>query len=519
MVRDVVIFDTTLRDGEQAPGNSMTPDAKLRLARQLDKLGVDVIEAGFPSASEGDFSGVRAIAEAVRRPIIAALARCHDLDIDRAGEALRPAARGRIHVFIATSALHLEHKLRLTREQCLERARAAVGRAKGFTDDVEFSAEDATRTDLDFLCQVVAVAIDAGATTINLPDTVGYATPGEYAAMFRTVRERVPGSDRVAFSAHCHDDLGLAVANSFAAIEAGATQVECTINGIGERAGNAALEEIVVAARVRPQAVAFRCRVHTPELFRTSQLLSHVTGIFPQPNKAVVGRNAFAHEAGIHQHGMIQNGLTYEIIRPEEVGVPRSTLVLGKHSGRHALERRYHQLGYEPDEATLDTLYQEFTALADKKREILDEDLLALLHGRFHDAPESYRLGHLHVTCGTVAASAEVSLSGPWGKARERSATGTGNGPIAAAFAAVGEIVGRKIEVLNLTVQSVTPGRDSLGQVLVQVNVDGKSLSGHGASTDIVEASTRALIHALNKAGHADELEGQSLSAAYFWGV
>ena len=257
--------------------------------------------------------------------------------------------------------------------------------------------------------------------------------------------------------------------------------------------------------------------VHTPELFRTSQLLSHVTGIFPQPNKAVVGRNAFAHEAGIHQHGMIQNGLTYEIIRPEEVGVARSTLVLGKHSGRHALERRYQQLGYELDDATLDTLYQEFTTLADKKREILDEDLLALLHGRFHDAPEAYRLAALEVTCGTVAATADVTLAGPW--AGERRATGGGNGPIAAAFAAVGELVGRKIEVLNLIVQSVTPGRDSLGQVLVQVKVDGKSLSGNGASTDIVEASTRALVHALNKASHADELEAQSLNATYFWGV
>jgi 2-isopropylmalate synthase len=517
MGRDVVIFDTTLRDGEQAPGNSMTPESKLRLARQLDRLGVDVIEAGFPSASDGDFSGVRAIADAVRRPVIAALARCHDRDIDRAGEALRSAARGRIHVFIATSDLHLEHKLRLTREQCLARARAAVQRAKGFTADVEFSAEDATRSDLDFLCQVVAAAIDAGATTINLPDTVGYATPGEYAAMFRSVRERVPGSERVTFSAHCHDDLGLAVANSLAAIEAGAGQVECTINGIGERAGNAALEEIVVAGRVRPHAVSFRCGVHTPELYRTSQMLSHVTGVFPQPNKAVVGRNAFAHEAGIHQHGMIQNGLTYEIIRPEEVGVPRSTLVLGKHSGRHALERRYQQLGYELDEATIDKLYQEFTTLADKKQQILDEDLLALLHGRFHDAPEAYRLAGLVVTCGTVAATAEVALAGPW--AGERRATGKGNGPIAAAFSAIAGIVGRKIDVMNLTVQSVTPGRDSLGQVLVQVRIDGKSLSGHGASTDIVEASTRALVHALNKASNADELEGQSLNAAYFWGV
>ena len=516
----VVIFDTTLRDGEQAPGNSMTPEAKVRLARQLDILGVDVIEAGFPSASDGDARAVRAIAEEVRRPVIAALARCHDRDIDLAGEALRGAggaARGRIHVFIATSDLHLEHKLRITREDCLARARAAVERARRYTDDVEFSAEDATRSDLEFLCRIVEAAIAAGARTINLPDTVGYATPVEYGAMFRAVRERVPASGAAVFSAHCHDDLGLAVANSLAAIEAGAGQVECTINGIGERAGNAALEEVVMAGRVRPHAVPFRCGINTKELFRTSQLVSHVTGVFPQPNKAVVGRNAFAHEAGIHQHGMIQNGLTYEIMRPEEVGVPRSTLVLGKHSGRHALERRYQQLGYELDDGTLDDLYREFTALADKKREILDEDLLALLHGRFHDAPEAYRLVQLEVTCGTVPATAEVALAGPW--AGERRATGGGNGPIAAAFVAIGEIVGRKIEVLNLNVQSVTPGRDSLGQVLVQVKVDGKSLSGHGASTDIVEASTRALVHALNKASHADELEDQALNATYFWGV
>jgi len=331
------------------------------------------------------------------------------------------------------------------------------------------------------------------------------------------VRSRVPNSDRVVFSAHCHDDLGLAVANSLAAIEAGAGQVECTINGIGERAGNAALEEIVMAGRVRSQAVAFKCAVNPKEIFRTSQLLSHVIGVFPQPNKAVVGRNAFAHEAGIHQHGLLQNGLTYEIIRPEEVGVPRSTLVLGKHSGRHALERRYQELGYELDEATLAKLYDEFTALADRKREVLDEDLLALLHGRFHDAPEVYGLAHLEVTCGSTPASAQVRLTGPW--AGERSATGSGNGPIAAAIAAIGAVVERQIEVVNLTIQSVTPGGDSLGQVLVQVRVAGKSLSGHGASTDIVEASGRAVLHALNKASYADELEDRSLNAIYLWGV
>src|SRR5438128_5441858 len=517
MERNVSIFDTTLRDGEQAPGNSMTPEAKLRLALQLDTLGVDVIEAGFPSASQGDQQAVRGVAEAVRRSAVAALARCHDRDIDLAGEALRPAARPRVHVFIATSDLHLDHKLKISRADCLARAEAAIRRARRYTDDVEFSAEDATRTDLDFLCRVVETAIAAGARTINLPDTVGYALPAEYGAMFSAVRSRVPNSDQVVFSAHCHDDRGLAVANSLAAIEAGAGQVECTINGIGERAGNAALEEIVMAGHVRPQAVPFRCRINTREIFRTSQMLSHVIGAFPQPNKAVVGRNAFAHEAGIHQHGVMQNGLTYEIIRPETVGVPRSTLVLGKHSGRHALERRYRELGYELDEPTLEWLYREFTSLADRKQEILDEDLLALLHESFHDAPESYQLTYLQVLCGTVSATADVTLTGPW--MRERSLSGTGNGPIAAAFAAISSIVERQIEVLNLSLQSVTPGRDSVGHVFLQARVDGKTLTGHGASTDVVEASARALVHALNKADHADKLEATSLNSVYLWGV
>jgi 2-isopropylmalate synthase len=335
--KDVVIFDTTLRDGEQAPGNSLTPEEKLRLAHQLDALGVDVMEAGFPAASEGDYRGVREIATELRRPVIAALARCHDRDIELAGEAIRPAARGRLHVFISTSDLHIKEKLKTTREEVLARARAAVRQARSYTDDVEFSAEDASRTDPEFLCRVVEAAIAEGARTVNLPDTVGYALPAEYAAMFRDVLARVPGADGVVLSAHCHDDLGLAVPNTLAAIEAGAGQVECTVNGIGERAGNAALEEIVMTSHVRGQAVSFRCNVETREIYRTSQLLSYLTGVFPQPNKAIVGRNAFAHEAGIHQHGMLQNGLTYEIIRPEMVGIPRSTLVLGKHSGRHAL--------------------------------------------------------------------------------------------------------------------------------------------------------------------------------------
>src|SRR5881296_4297049 len=513
----VRIFDTTLRDGEQAPGNAMTPEEKLRLARQLDALGVDVIEAGFPAASDGDFRGVRAVAEEVRRPALAALARCHDRDIDLAGDALAPAARPRIHVFIATSDIHLKYKLRIDRDECLERARAAIRRARRFTDDVEFSAEDASRTELDFLCRVIEAAIAEGGTTLNLPDTVGYALPVEYGAMFRAVRERVPDARGVALSCHCHDDLGLAVANSLAAVEAGAGQVECTINGIGERAGNAALEEIVMAGRTRPQVLAFQCGVNPREIVRTSRLLSHEIGVFPQPNKAIVGRNAFAHEAGIHQHGVLQNGLTYEIIAPETVGAGGSSIVLGKHSGRHALERRYRELGYEPDATTLEQLYEAFTTLADKKRQILDEDMLTLLHEGFHQAPEVYNLTSLRVTCGTETATAEVRLAGPG--FNERTATATGNGPIAAAFAAIAEALGRTIEVLDLSVQSVTPGRDSLGRVVLQVRIDGKSLSGHGASTDIVEAGARALVHALNKADHADGLETMALGSSYYWGV
>jgi 2-isopropylmalate synthase len=513
----VLIFDTTLRDGEQAPGNSLTPEEKIRLARQLEALGVDIIEAGFPAASEGDYRSVREIALEVRRPVIAALARCTERDIDLAGEALAGAERARLHVFISTSDLHIREKLRTTREEVVERTRAAVRRARQFTDDVEFSAEDASRTDPDYLCRVVGAAIEEGATTVNLPDTVGYAMPAEYSAMFRDILARVPGAGQVILSAHCHDDLGLAVANSLAAIAAGARQVECTVNGIGERAGNAALEEIVMASQVRNGTLGFRCNVDSREIYRSSQLLSYLTGVFPQPNKAIVGRNAFAHEAGIHQHGMLQNGLTYEIIRPEMVGIPRSTLVLGKHSGRHGLERRYRDLGYDLTEAQLGEVYREFIALADRKREILDEDLLALLHESFHDAPEEFQLTHLRVVCGSVSPTAEVRMTGPW--AGERAARGTGDGPIAAAFTAISEITGRHLEVLSLQLRSLTPGRDSVGQVFLQVKVDGKSLSGHGASTDIVEASARALVNALNKARHADRLESTSLNSVYLWGV
>ncbi|HEX7527617.1 MAG TPA: 2-isopropylmalate synthase [Thermoanaerobaculia bacterium] len=374
----ITIFDTTLRDGEQAPGFSMREAEKVRLARKLDALGVDVMEAGFPIASEDDFKSVRAVAREVRRPVIAALARSVDADIDRAAAALEGAARPRIHTFIATSDLHLEHKLRMSRAECLEHAAAAVRRARRYVNDVEFSAEDATRSDLDFLVAVVDAVVGAGATTVNLPDTVGYATPDEIARFFRTVRARVRGSDRVVFSAHCHNDLGLAVANSLAALDGGCRQLECTVNGIGERAGNASLEEIVMALRVRPDKLPFTTGIVTPELFSSSQLLAEITGEGVQSNKAIVGRNAFAHEAGIHQDGILKDRRTYEIMRPEDVGVPETTLVLGKHSGRHALKNRCAAIRIEPTRLELDELYKRMIALADRKKTVHDHDLLEL---------------------------------------------------------------------------------------------------------------------------------------------
>jgi Isopropylmalate/homocitrate/citramalate synthases len=374
----LTIFDTTLRDGEQAPGFSMSIDEKLEIARQLAKLGVDIIEAGFPIASDADAEAVRMVATHVRGPVIAALARCHAPDIERAAWSLAPAPRRRIHVFIATSDLHLERKLRISREDCLRAAMSAVRLARNHTDDVQFSAEDATRSDPDFLCQVIEAVIQSGAKTINLPDTVGYSTPDEVSGFFRSVIGRVPSSDQVTFSAHCHDDLGLAVANTLAALGAGARQVECTINGIGERAGNAALEEIVMAIRVRGDRLPYATHVNTREIFASSQLLTALTGERVQANKAIVGRNAFAHEAGIHQDGMLKDRRTYEIMRPEEVGVT-ATLVLGKHSGRHAVQRRCEQIGHTLDRQALDAVYRAVIALADREKAVSDADLTAIV--------------------------------------------------------------------------------------------------------------------------------------------
>ncbi len=371
----LVVFDTTLRDGEQAPGFSMRIDEKIRMARQLERLGVDIVEAGFPIASDDDAEAVRQIALALDRPIVAALARCAPNDIDRAAWAVTPAKRSRIHTFIATSDLHLDRKLRMTREAAFDAAVAGVKRARGFTDDVQFSAEDATRSDRDYLCRVIEGVIKAGATTINLPDTVGYSTPDEVAEFFTSIIGRVPNADKAIFSTHCHDDLGLAVANSLAALGAGARQVECTVNGIGERAGNASLEEVVMATRVRADRLPFDTGIDTRELFASSQMLTALTSEAVQSNKAIVGRNAFAHEAGIHQDGMLKDRRTYEIMRPEDVGVPRTTLVLGKHSGRHAVQKRCEQLGYSLSRQDLDAAYRQMTSLADTQKHISDDDL------------------------------------------------------------------------------------------------------------------------------------------------
>jgi 2-isopropylmalate synthase len=396
----ITIFDTTLRDGEQSPGCSMNVSEKLRLAHQLDRLGVDVIEAGFPVASDGDFEAVQAIAAVVRRPVIAGLARACATDIERAWQALRHAEHPRIHVFLATSDIHLQYKLRISRSQCIEQAVAAVQLAKSLCTDVEFSPEDATRTEPEFLYQVVEAAIYAGATTINIPDTVGYTMPAEFGDLISSIRERVPSIGRATISAHCHDDLGLAVANSLAAVAAGARQVECTINGIGERAGNAALEEIAMALQVRPDLYPYATAISCEEIYPTSRALSEITGVSVQPNKAIVGRNAFAHEAGIHQDGVLKNPLTYEIMTPQSVGVPDSTMVLGKHSGRHALGLRCAQLGHEFDRRKLDDLYRRFVLLADRVKHVEDHHLLELIHNPEHD----------RVEIGAVIASSELAL-------------------------------------------------------------------------------------------------------------
>jgi 2-isopropylmalate synthase len=498
--RRIRIFDTTLRDGEQSPGASMNHAEKLEVARALATLGVDIIEAGFPIASPGDFEAVRAIAMEVAGATVCGLARCNERDIDRAGEALQHAQNARIHVFLATSAIHREHKLRMSRTQIVEKAVASVRRAKGFTADVEFSPEDAARTEIDFLCEVVQAAIEAGATTVNIPDTVGYATPTQYAQVIHTLKERVSNIDRAIISTHCHDDLGMAVANSLAGVEAGARQVECTINGIGERAGNAALEEIVMALKTRHDYYGVTTNIKTERLYPTSRMVTTITGLAVQRNKAIVGRNAFAHESGIHQDGMLKERLTYEIMRPEEVGVPKTDLVLGKHSGRHALRDHVEELGYHLTEAQMEALFADFKTLADKKKEVYDEDLVVLIERHLgDDVPAHWQLVGLHTTAGTsVLPTATVQIRRPDGEVVQDAAIG--DGPVDAIFKAVERVTGVHANLHEFVVRSVTQGKDAQGEVTLELEVesDDRSFRGRAASTDIIEASALAYLNAVN---------------------
>ncbi len=496
--RPIVIFDTTLRDGEQSPGASMNLAEKMEIAHALVDLGVDVIEAGFPIASNGDFEAVCEIAQHVRGSTICGLARCREADIDRAWEAVRQAEAPRIHVFLATSAIHREHKLRMTQEQIIEHAVAGVRRAKGYCSDIEFSPEDASRTEPDFLCQVVEKAIDAGATTVNIPDTVGYATPNHMAGVIRTLRERVANIDRAVISVHCHNDLGLAVANSLAAVEAGAGQVECTINGIGERAGNCSLEEIVMALRTRQDIYGADTRVDSRRLVPVSRMVSGITGIQVQRNKAIVGTNAFAHEAGIHQDGFLKERTTYEIMRPQDVGFAMSDLVLGKHSGRAALADRAKALGYELTPEQLARVFDEFKALADKKKDVYDADIAALIEQRSAGFEEQWVLESYEVSSATGKIP-EVTLRLKHGDREESTTILGGDGPIDAVFLALEEITEVAVVCKDFSVHSVTVGKDAQGEVMVQVEHEGRLYRGRGVSTDSVEASAKAFLNAINR--------------------
>ena len=503
MSEQVFIFDTTLRDGEQSPGASMTADEKLSVARALSRLGVDVIEAGFPAASPDDFFAVQRIATEVgsgsEAPQVCGLARASKPDIEQAWRAVSAATRPRIHTFLATSPIHREAKLRMSQAEVLTRIRDMVGYARSLCEDIEFSPEDAGRTEPDFLRQAVQVAIEAGASIINLPDTVGYTQPKEYGAMVAMVREQVPGASTVTLSVHCHDDLGLAVANALAGLQAGARQAEVTINGVGERAGNTALEEVVMALELRPDIYGLSHGIRTSELWNTSRLVREVTGMEVQPNKAVVGRNAFAHEAGIHQDGMLKSQATYEIMRPETVGAPQSELVMGKHSGRRALDARLKELGFELDEETLDATFVRFKALADRRKHVSDSDLIALMKDEAEQAHEDFVLEFLQVTCGTDGIStATVTLRGPDEQQHTLAAVGTG--PVDGVFNAIDGILQTRSVLLDYQLRATGEGKDALGEARVKVqSPEGKSFRGFGSDQDVIVASGKAYLSAVSK--------------------
>jgi 2-isopropylmalate synthase len=495
----LIIFDTTLRDGEQSPGASMNLVEKLEIAHALDELGVDIIEAGFPIASPGDFEAVQAVARQVQGPVICGLARCNNDDIDRAWQALQEAPKPRIHVFLATSAIHREYKLHMAKDEIIRRAVAGVQRARGFCDDIEFSPEDAARTELDFLAEVVEKAIEAGATTINIPDTVGFAVPEQYAAAIRHLKKHVRGIDNIVLSVHCHDDLGLAVANSLVALSEGARQVECTINGLGERAGNCSLEEVVMAVRTRQDYYKLEVGVNTKRLCPSSRLVSRVTGLHVQRNKAIVGQNAFAHEAGIHQDGMLKHAQTYEIMRPEDVGLTRTDLVLGKHSGRHALRQRIRDLGYHLNDNQLQEVFEAFKALADRKKTIYDADIEALAETAIHSGPVIWTLEA--VTCnggsGTVPSAAVVLWHKDGSLHRD---AGTGDGPIDAVFKTIERITGVDVKLREFSIRSVTADEDAQGEAQLEAEHEGRTLRGRSVSTDIIEASALAFLQVINRA-------------------
>jgi 2-isopropylmalate synthase len=492
------IFDTTLRDGEQAPGCSMTLREKLRVARSLSELKVDVIEAGFPAASPGDFESVKAIADENLGPIICGLARCNAGDIEKVHAAVKGADRHRIHVFVATCQIHREHKLKMAKEEIIKSAIGAIKMAKELCDDVEFSPEDASRTELAYLAEVVSAAIDAGATTVNIPDTVGYTVPAEFDELFRYLKKHVQGIDEITLSVHCHNDLGMAVANSLAAVRAGARQVECTINGIGERAGNCSLEEVVMALKTRSEFFGIATGVETTRLYPTSRLVSSITGMHPPRNKAIVGENAFAHEAGIHQHGMLQHASTYEIMRPEDVGLSKSNLVLGKHSGRHAFRDRVAELGFELDEFETNRAFQEFKRLADMKKDVYDGDIEAIIMNVDNASTGPWTLKSLEVqTKSNEAAQASVTLIDEDGA--ESQVTAHGDGPIAAAFQALEQVTGVILTLKNFELHSASIGEDAQGEVTVTVEHSGDSYRGNGTSVDIVEAGSRACLEVMNR--------------------
>jgi 2-isopropylmalate synthase len=498
MTRRIYVFDTTLRDGEQTPGVSLNVDEKLEIAKQLAKLKVDVIEAGFPVASKGDFQSVKTIGENVEGPIVAALARALPKDVEAAALALKDAHRPRIHTFIATSEIHLKYKLRKSREDVLQMAVDAVKLSRSYVDDVEFSAEDASRSDRDFLCRIIEAVIDAGASVVNIPDTVGYSTPSEYKELITYVRNNVPNIDKAIISVHCHNDLGLATANTLAAIEAGAEQFECAVNGLGERAGNASLEEVVMALRTRYDLYKCETGLITEQLYRTSKVVSSYTGIEVQPNKAIVGANAFAHEAGIHQDGVLKERSTYEIMTPESIGLPANRLVLGKHSGRHAFRERLKELGYNLSDEEVEKAFERFIELADKKKEVSDRDIEAIVENEISTIPEIYSLEYLHVLSGSkVVATATVRLKKESELLEEASC---GTGPVDAAFRAVDRIVSVPVKLEEYSLKAATGGRDALGEVTVRISSpDGLFCTGRGTSTDVIEASVKAYLHALNK--------------------